>query len=462
MFRRVAIIGGGAAAAALLGELLERPLPQPLHLDWYTGGHAPGRGVAYETRSERHLLNVRAASMGMFAGKPSGFLEYMQQRDPLVSSTDFLPRRRYSDYLESELARTLQQGKANGHAVQILPLTVEALVPQSNQVTVIHGGDSRPVDAAVLAVGALPAQPLPGVSAAALASRRYVVDPWNLLNHIEQVEQVPGKVVLIGLGLTAVDVLLELSARWPRARFVAVSRHGLLPEVHQESAPAPADDGATLAEAMRDAPETRRWLRLVREAIGTSKDWRTVIDGLRPHTTTLWRELPAPQRARFLRHASSAWQAARHRMPPQVHEAIASLEKSGRLQRRRGRLHSLEVVGDALQLTLRHRGALDTLDADLVIQTVGLDTDIEHTGHALLRQLLVNQHVLADPHGLGLRAAKDGRLQHADGHWPHLFAIGSLMRGTLWECTAMPEIRQHACQLANQLLGEPAASPVPG
>ena len=462
MFRRVAIIGGGAAAAALLGELLERPLPQPLHLDWYTGGHAPARGVAYKTNSERHLLNVRAASMSMFSGKPRGFLDFMQQRDPSVAGTDFLPRRSYGDYLESEMARSLQRGKANGHDVHILPLTVDALVPETDRVTVIHGEESRPVDAAVLAVGALPAQPLGGVSAAALASSRYVVDPWNFLNHLEQVGHVPDKVVLIGLGLTAVDVLLELSARWPRTRFVAVSRHGLLPEAHQHTASAPADDGAMLVEAMHDAPEIRRWLQLVREAIHANKDWRTVIDGLRPHTPALWRELPTQQRARFLRHASWAWQRARHRMPPQVHETISNLEKSGRLQRRRGRLQSLDLVGDALQLTLRRSGALDLLDADMVIQTVGLDTDIERTGHALLRQLLVNRHVIADPHGLGVMAAADGRLQHAGGHWPHLFAIGSLMRGTSWESTAMPEIRQHAHQLANQLLGEPPASPPSG
>ena len=462
MFRRVAIIGGGAAAATLLSELLERESPQPLQLDWFTGGDTPARGVAYGTTSERHLLNVRAASMSMFAGKPRGFLDFMQRHDPSIAGTDFLPRRSYGDYLESEMARTLQQGKANGHDVHILPLTVDALVPESDHVTVIHGEESRPADAAVLAVGALPPQPLAGVSAAALASTRYVVDPWDLLSHIERVGQVPDKVVLIGLGLTAVDVLLELSACWPRTRFVAISRHGLLPEAHQQVTSAPADDGAMLVEAMHDAPEIRRWLQLIREAIGAGDDWRTVIDSLRPHTPALWRELPQQQRGRFLRHANWAWQRARHRMPPQVQEAISSLEQSGRLQRRRGRLQSLDVVGDTLRLTLRRTGALDTLDADMVIQTVGLDTDIERTGHPLLRQLLVNRHIVADPHGLGVMAAADGRLQHAGGHWPHLFAIGSLMRGTLWESTAMPEIRQHAHRLADQLLGEPVISPPPG
>lgn len=458
MFRRVAIIGGGAAAAALLGELLGRRLPEPLHLDWYTGGRAPVRGVAYSTRSDRHLLNVRAASMGMFAGRPGDFLDFMRRHDPAVAGTDFLPRRCYGDYLEAQMAQTLQQGKINGHDVHIIPEQVDAIVPERDHLTVLQGEESRQVDAAVLAVGALPPQPLAGVSAAALASTRYVVDPWDLLNEVEPERETPGKVVLIGLGLTAVDVLLELSARWPRTRFVAVSRHGALPEAHQHAASAPADDGTTLLEAMRDAPEIRRWLQLVREAIGAGNDWRTVIDSLRPHTPALWHELPLPQRERFLRHASWAWQRARHRMPPQVHEAITALEDDGRLQRRRGRLQSVDVVGDALQLTVRRAGTRYTLDADMVIQTTGLDTDIERTDHPLLRQLLLNRHIAADPQGLGVMAAADGRLQHDHSHWPHLFAIGSLLRGTLWESTAMPEIRQQAHRLANQLLGEASAS----
>ena len=109
MFRRVAIIGGGAAGATLMSELLERRSPHPLHVDWYTGSGAPGRGIAYGTTSPRHLLNVRAASMGMFAGKPRGFLEYAQGNDPATGGADFLPRSHYGDYLESEIQRNLQQ-----------------------------------------------------------------------------------------------------------------------------------------------------------------------------------------------------------------------------------------------------------------------------------------------------------------------------------------------------------------
>ena len=293
MYRRVAIIGGGAAAAALLSELLERQPAQPLHLDWYTGGDTSARGVAYGTRSDRHLLNVRAASMSMFAAKPRGFLDFAQRGDHTITGTDFLPRRLYGDYLEAEVARALENARNAGHDIHMLPFAVDAVVPENEGVTIIHGEENSRVDAAVLALGSLPPQPLGGVSEAALESGQYVTEPWGFLASVEP-DSRPLKVVLIGLGLTAVDVLLELSAQWPNAQFTAISRHGLLPESHLEAASAPADDGSDLIESMRDAPDIRTWVRLLREAATQSNDWRTVIDSLRPHTPTLWGLLPWP------------------------------------------------------------------------------------------------------------------------------------------------------------------------
>ncbi|HET6553857.1 MAG TPA: FAD/NAD(P)-binding protein [Dyella sp.] len=453
MYRRVAIIGGGAAAAALLSELLERQPPHPLHLDWYTGGGTPARGVAYGTRSDRHLLNVRAASMSMFVARPSGFLNFAQRGDGSIAGTDFLPRRLYGDYLESEVTHALKRAREEGHDVRVLPFGVDAVVPEGDGINVIHGEESTRVDAAVLAIGSLPPQPLGGVSDAALESGRYVTEPWGFLANARPDAQ-PRKVVLIGLGLTAVDVLLELSVLWPHATFEAISRHGLLPEAHLENASAPADDSSELIESMREAPDIRTWIRLLREAIEQSSDWRTVIDSLRPHTPSLWALLPEAERARFLRHARWAWERVRHRMPPQVMASMQQLEDAGRLHRRRGRLQSVEVAGDTLRLDIRrpHGKGVETMDADLVIQTVGLNTDVRRTQHPLARQLVTNGHVTPDPLGLGCVATPEGRLERNGHAWPHFYAIGTLLRGTLWESTAMPEIRQQARNLADRLL----------
>jgi uncharacterized NAD(P)/FAD-binding protein YdhS len=453
MYRRVAIIGGGAAAATLLSELLDRQPAQPLHLDWFTGGGAPGRGVAYGTRSERHLLNVRAASMSMFASQPRGFLDFAQRGDRSIAGTDFLPRRLYGDYLEAEVERALERARSLGHDVHVVPFKVDGLVPENDGVTILHGEETTRVDAAVLALGALPPQPLSGVSESAIASGRYVVDPWSFLAKAKP-DPTPRKVVLVGLGLTAVDVVLELASLWPNASFTAISRHGLLPEAHLASATAPSDDSADLIEAMQAAPDLRSWLRLLRDAIAHSEDWRVVIDSMRPHTPALWQALPREERSRFLRHARWAWERARHRMAPQVMKQMQELERAGRFHRERARLHAADVEGDHLHLSITPTGSStpQALDTDLVIQTIGLNTDVRRTGHSLVRQLATNGHITPDPLGLGCKATPEGRLQHDGSTWPHLYAMGSLLRGTFWESTAMPEIRQQARQMADRLL----------
>jgi uncharacterized NAD(P)/FAD-binding protein YdhS len=182
-------------------------------------------------------------------------------------------------------------------------------------------------------------------------------------------------------------------------------------------------------------------------------DWRVVVDSLRPHLAKLWAAWPGEERGRFLRHARAGWERARHRMPPAVAARMAELEAQGRLQRVAARVRKLSIHGDGLQLELSRAGRpLAPLTAELVIQATGLDTDVRHTRHGLMRQLLTNGHVLPDPFGLGCVADPDGRLHHGNGPWARLFALGALLRGTLWESTAMPEIRQQARQLADRLL----------
>jgi uncharacterized NAD(P)/FAD-binding protein YdhS len=455
MFHKVAIIGGGAAAATLVSELLERRTPRPLHLDWYAGAPDAGRGVAYGTPSERHLLNVRAASMGMFVSKPGGFLEYAQGLDPKVKGSDFLPRKLYGDFLQSRVEQAVKNAGSFGHDINVHPFEADSLVPSSEGITIGFGDEASHAEAAVLAIGSLPPRPLAGVEDAAIASGRYVTDPWPFMAAAQDDDR-PLRVLVIGLGLTAVDVLLELSAHWPKAHFTALSRHGKLPEPHLAAASAPTDDGTELIEAMQDDPNVRAWLHRLREATASAEDWRTVIDGMRPHTQGLWRELPAAERARFLRHARWAWERARHRMPPQVAVSIAKLEAEGRFERGRGRMRAVRLSQEgALDVVRALQGGGESTESyDLVIQTVGLNTDTQRTEHRLVRQLVVDGLVQPDALGMGLRAVPDGHLFDGNGKArPNLFAIGSMLRGTLWESTAIPEIRKQAQNVANMLIG---------
>src|SRR5690606_24623356 len=90
----VVVVGGGAAGAAVFGELIGRADAGCVH--WVAGHGAPGRGVAYSTREDHHLLNVRAAGMGLFDGPCSVFAAH-----PTAGGAEphqFVPRSRYGDY----------------------------------------------------------------------------------------------------------------------------------------------------------------------------------------------------------------------------------------------------------------------------------------------------------------------------------------------------------------------------
>jgi uncharacterized NAD(P)/FAD-binding protein YdhS len=55
-------LGGGTAGAEVFGEFLHRQHAATVH--WVANPLSLGRGVAYATCDDRHLLNVGAASMG--------------------------------------------------------------------------------------------------------------------------------------------------------------------------------------------------------------------------------------------------------------------------------------------------------------------------------------------------------------------------------------------------------------
>jgi uncharacterized NAD(P)/FAD-binding protein YdhS len=447
----IAIIGGGAAGASLFGELLRRGGAQ---VHWITGDRAvAGRGVAYAGGSDRYLLNVRAHAMGLFAGTDGEFFQFAAERIDGVRADDFLPRGLFGDFVEAQVRacadRALQQGRRfqihGDDAVQLEPLC------DGGYAVRLANGLLIKADAVVLALGALSPRPLKAVSREALQSGAYVLDPWR----IERREPAPRRVLVIGTGLTSVDTLLSAADRWPDAELVALSRHGQFPFEHAVQPLPPHPRQTALNAALLASDNLHAMLRHVREAIDAAPqaDWRSLIDGMRPINARLWRRLDGKQRRRFLRQLRWLWEAARHRVAPASAQALARMREEGRLRVHAARV--LEVDGHGpLQVGVRHRATqqAETLSADLVIQATGLDTAVAYTEHALLSRLLRDGLAMPDPLQLGVAAHPDGQLLNARGELQvGLYAIGALLRGNLWECSAMAEIRVAAQQLARRL-----------
>ena len=423
------------------------------------------RGLAYGTRSQAHVLNVPAGNMSALVDDPADFLRYCRWSDPQVQPESFVPRQLYGAYLEALLSAAELKGSAGAELSRVVGRVVaitEAVPPAgadeqaSRALLQLEDGSVVCADAVVLAFGHFqPRDPL-GQEMLAVAGPHYVGDPWRAgaLSAVGPDDDV----LLVGAGLTAVDVALALRRNRHRGHMVSISRRGLAPQSHRRSGVVPsAVDGAALVAAM--GPTLRSAFRLLRsetrQRVARGEDWRDVMGALRAHTPALWQQLSPTDRGRFLRHLQPFWDVLRHRCAPSAHAEHAVLVQDGRLESIAARLVRVQELASGIEVTLRPRGGNAPIirRVQTVINCTGPSSDLAHSGSPLIAQLLADGLISADKFGLGLRVDDQYRaLSPQGGAASWLRYIGPLLKAQLWEATAVPELRIHAQRLAALLL----------
>ncbi len=304
--------------------------------------------------------------------------------------------------------------------------------------------------AVVLATGNFPpATPkIPGLEA---SNSLYVQFAWAG-NALEKLPQ-DGSVLLLGSGLTSVDMIMALKSKAFRGTIHVLSREGLIPSRHQQTRSWP------LFWNENSPRSTRGLLRLIRNqvyvAAGEDIDWRSVVDSLRPVTQQIWQSLPVEEQRRFLRHARSQWDIHRHRLAPEIADIFSDMEAEGQIRFHTGRITRYAEDHDLAEIVYQERGTTTEkrLHAHRVINCTGSETDCRRIDDSLITSLFVQGLARPDHLFLGLDVDKEGALVDYQGRpSPSLFTIGPTRKGQLWETTAVPEIRQRAKQLAEHLV----------
>lgn len=444
----VAIVGGGASGVLVAVQLLRRARWR-LRIALIDAQARFGRGLAYSTKHSRHLLNVPSAKMSAFPDDPLHFVRWLSRHDPDGLVPAFARREQYGCYLEDVLMEAMAESDLG--TVELIVSDVVDLTPLgSGAILETRRGDRIEASAVVLALGNFSPANLRVPDGGLYQDARYHRSAWAR----GALESVPldAPVLLLGTGLTTVDVTLALEARGHQGTIHALSRHGLLPQVHRPVAPAALSFRPELAEL-----GARRLLKRVRAAIREEQarggDWRAVVDALRPTTQALWRWLPPSERRRFLRHLRPYWDIHRHRMAPQVGTAIELMRASGRLQLHAGHVLEFAPSKASVEVRFRPRGAAEpqALSVSRVINCTGPAFRVRDMDEPLMGSLFEQGLARPDPLGLGLDVDELGQLRGEPGAFP-LHAVGPLRRGLLWESTAIPEIREQASALAQHLL----------
>lgn len=338
--RCIAIVGAGFSGAATAIQLLTRHGRLPGRLLLINRHPNLARGVAYGTHSPSHLLNVPAGRMGLFPDREGDFLEFARQYDNTVTAGSFVPRSLYGRYLGARL----KEAAAASPVLRLETLTGEVTdLKLAGSGAELHfaDGKSLPADQVVLAVGNYPPADPRLPEADFFRSPHYLRDPWapGALDRVS----LEAPVLLIGTGLTMMDVALELAHRGLSGVQYAVSRRGLMPQVHRQLPAMPVNPPP---EGLLQLPTARRYLRLVRDYVtelaSRGADWRDAVGALRPITPALWQALDPAEKQRFLRHLQAYWDIHRHRTAPASGERLERLVAAGALKVAAGRLRRFQ------------------------------------------------------------------------------------------------------------------------
>jgi uncharacterized NAD(P)/FAD-binding protein YdhS len=456
--KTVAIVGGGFCGT-LAAVNFARLSTEPLRVILVNNQYPTGRGIAYGTRRPEHLLNVVARNMSAFPDLPSHFVDWLRTRADFadLALTDlreqFVPRRVYGDYLQDLLFWQAQPLAGPGRvSIELIDDEVIDIEPAGRSARVIlKKGEARNMDRVLLATGNLaPRDIIPPGSVHDHPA--YCGNPWS--GWYERLPDQEDDVLLMGTGLTMIDVFLTLCAIGWRGTIYAVSRNGLLPLPHFKGSDYPffpPDDVGTLGLHALVGLMEQHCARLRADQINPA----VVVDKLRPFTQRIWRNFSVAEKEEFARDYRTRWNVVRHRIPPAVAGLIETAQNEGKLRILPGRLNEARADGDKIRVTIDPADGTQShhLEVGLMVNCTGPREAMTDAPETLFQNLFKRGLARPDALDMGIEVNPDFAVVDQDGRpSDFLFAIGPLLKGTLWETTAVPELRAQTHQVATALL----------
>jgi len=435
----IAIVGAGYSGSLLAVQLLRRTQARVVLIERRS---VFGLGLAYGTSCPAHLLNVRSGRMSAFPDDATHFVQWLGRNRPEFADPDgFAPRMVYGDYVRA----TLDEAEA-ANPGRFERVSGEVVGVETDKESVrLRFADGRRINAdrAVLALGNAPPDPAGAAGLAPGASDRFINDPWapGALAAVKPADEV----LLIGSGLTMIDVALALDAQGWLGRALALSRRGLLPRPHD------ATQGHAKPWPPIDASLSQRAKAF--RARARTVGWGEAMDEIRPFNQALWRAADRSERRRFLRHLRPWWDVHRHRTATEIGARIQAMIEAGSLAVGAGRVVKAEMRPAGVWIDWRPRSATETRHDrfDRVINCTGPLSDLNRSPDPLHRDLLDRGVARVDPDRLGLEVDAGLRLIDGKGRaHQRLYAVGPVTRGEAWEIIAVPEIRGQVAELAER------------
>jgi uncharacterized NAD(P)/FAD-binding protein YdhS len=447
----VAIVGGGFTGAAVAFHLARLGVEADI-LVFEPRGRL-GAGLAYGGDDPAHRVNVPASRMSLLPDDEDHFARWLAETDALgddpqaVVGGEAYPRRgEFGRYVDAQLQPLLKSG-----AVRHIRASVVAMRKLGGLWRIrTEQGETFRAGLAVIAT-THPTAGLPPELAPLLGDAGLIVDPLaeGALAPVGRDE----RVLIVGAGLTAADLVAGLEAQGHRGTITMISRRGLRSRSHPQT-PYPGESDFVGDPARKATELLARVRAAVTEATEAGRSWHPVFETLRLQGGDIWRALAPDARRRVARHLRPFWDAHRFRLAPQLDALLAAKLADGSLVLRKARLGAVARRGEALAVELRdlrRKTATTETFERIVVATGPAHGDILRS-QTFLGELAAHGALAPDPTGLGISASLDARAVGASGEPDAtLFVAGPLARGAFGELMGLPHVALHAQFVANQL-----------
>jgi len=447
----IGIIGGGFSGCILAHHLLEKT--EDLQVVIFNKSSRIGLGLAYDPQSSNMLLNVKAGKMSAFPSIPTDFVDWLmdQNQFPLKTKAEisnfFVGRELYGQYLETCWKNTHQK-----YADRISIIVEEVLdVSKPDKEFIIQTeNNSLRAQYCVLATGnELPRNPTIGNNSF-YQSTNYFQNPWSIDCDLID-DQKP--ILIIGTGLTMVDTVHYLREKNKNGTIYCISPHGfkILPQGEAEN----TFDSILHKIKIEDRLDSllAEFNLAKKEITKKNGSLESLINYFRPYTGKLWQGFTTEEKSFFLRHLRHKWGVARHRIPPISYEQIKQELAEKKLIILAGKIKDIDEKTAEINVNywsqLTH--TVESMKVSCVINCTGPEADVSKLPQGLLAKLYKNKLIVPDELLVGIQVSVcDFRIKNSH-HTEHFYALGNLLRGELWESTAINELREQAIQLSLQI-----------
>jgi uncharacterized NAD(P)/FAD-binding protein YdhS len=434
---RIAILGMGAVGTTtcinLIRELLARKSAPAVEIHTFEKTSSIGAGLAYGTKHDFHVLNMRARTMSLFRQAPADFTNWLRGSGE-SHHDEYVPRRLFGDYVRQRYTETLNA--AAGTHISVVQHHTEVTDCQDfgDRVVLTSSSGRIGFDYVFMCPGHLPQRISDDSSYE--QSPRYLHSPWEAQQY-GQIHR-DATVGILGTSLTAVDVLLTLKNSDFRGSMLCFSRNRSLPKVQGPYVKYPLrhitherlrqltndftreltlrDVQALFARELRSIGDARRVRKRhlepssasvartlehdLSEADGGRTLWYSALDATSPIIPLIWRHMASEAKKHFLAVHESTWTMFRHCMPATNARKLLALAKADRLRVHTGLEHITYDQGRAqFDVTFRHEGEPCRRRVDYLINATGTTFSLDRVNSPLLENMRRRGQILANPLG---------------------------------------------------------------